>query len=195
MQPCSYWGSIKSMCGIVGQVGVDSSADKIRATLESQLATLAHRGPDGHGVFVDPKFGFGHARLSIIDLAAGGQPMMYGGGRYTITYNGEIYNYKELKKELLEKGMTFNTNSDTEVILAGYAAWGEDVFTKLNGMFALAIFDKHQDKLILARDPYGKNHFFIYKKLKSYISPRNSKPFTKLKEASLRLIPILCLII
>jgi asparagine synthase (glutamine-hydrolysing) len=177
------------MCGIVGQVGVDSSEDKKRATLQAQLATLAHRGPDGQGVLVDPKFGFGHARLSIIDLATGAQPMTYADGRYTITYNGEIYNYLELKKELLEKGMSFATQSDTEVILAGFAAWGEDIFTKLNGMFALAIYDKLQDKLMLARDPYGQKPLFYLQRGQQLHFASELKAFQKIDTLSVELDP------
>jgi asparagine synthase (glutamine-hydrolysing) len=177
------------MCGIVGQVGVDASEDKKRSTLLTQLQALAHRGPDGHGVLVDPRFGFGHARLAIIDLQSGAQPMTYARGRYTITFNGEIYNYVELKKELSERGMTFSTTSDTEVILAGYAAWGEDLFPKLNGMFSLAIFDKENDKLVLARDPYGQKPLYYFQKGRELHFASELSAFKNLESISLEVDP------
>lgn len=119
---------------------------------------MTHRGPDAAGLWVsaDHRVGFGHRRLSIIDLSPDGiQPMSYANGRFQIIFNGEIYNYKQLQKELASKGHSFKTNSDTEVILALYADLGAQAFPKLRGMFALAIWDDLKKELILARDPMG----------------------------------------
>ena len=142
------------MCGIVGETSFqtdDLSEDWTR--IGCQL--MAHRGPDGEGVVSFPGAVLGHRRLSIIDLATGDQPLSYGDGRYWITYNGEIYNYRELRDELYGMGYVFRTNSDTEVILAAYAAWGTACLNRLNGIFAFAIWDTQQRTLLLARDHLG----------------------------------------
>src|SRR5204862_4144276 len=109
------------------------------------------------GVWSDGLCGLAHARLSIIDLSpAGHQPMASADGRVWISFNGEIYNFVELRKELEAKGYVFRSRSDTEVIIYGYCAWGEQVFSRLRGMFAIALWDKAARKLILARDRFGK---------------------------------------
>ena len=121
-------------------------------------AIMKHGGPDDHGIFTDSDnhLALGHRRLSLIDLSAcGHQPMSYANGRYQLTFNGEIYNYRELKEELKGLGSCFKTNSDTEVILAAFAAWGTGSFDKLNGMFALALWDHSISTLYLARDASG----------------------------------------
>ncbi|TND02406.1 MAG: asparagine synthase [Bacteroidetes bacterium] len=115
---------------------------------------LAHRGPDDEGLYEEPGLALGHRRLSIIDLsAAGHQPMHFDNGRYTIVYNGELYNYRELRDELKE--ISFRTNSDTEVILAAYAKWGRDCLKRFNGMWGMAIWDKQKQTLFIARDRLG----------------------------------------
>jgi len=139
------------MCGILGAFG---AALPERETFQKALNTLARRGPDGEGIFATPTCLLGHRRLAIIDLATGAQPMTSFDGRFTITFNGEIYNYRELKKEL-EGGYPFSTNSDTEVILAGYRAWGRGILDRLEGMFAFAILDTEKQELFCARDPFG----------------------------------------
>ena len=119
---------------------------------------MKHGGPDDEGMYADDSqhLVLGHRRLSLIDLSASGhQPMAYMDGRYVITFNGEIYNYLEIKEVLIKEGFSFHTGSDTEVILAAFAAWGTRSFEKLNGMFAFAIWDKQESKLYLARDPSG----------------------------------------
>ena len=119
---------------------------------------MKHGGPDDEGVYTDEKHHLvlGHRRLSLIDLSQSGhQPMSYGEGRYVISFNGEIYNYKNLRATLIKEGFSFKTESDTEVILAAFAAWGTASFEKLNGMFAFALWDKSEGKLFLARDPSG----------------------------------------
>jgi asparagine synthase (glutamine-hydrolysing) len=119
---------------------------------------MQHGGPDDEGVFCDEEhhLALGHRRLSLIDLSAcGHQPMSYAEGRFQVTYNGEIYNYRELKEELKGLGSCFKTNSDTEVILAAFAKWGAESFNKLNGMFAFALWDSEKGQLYLVRDPSG----------------------------------------
>jgi asparagine synthase (glutamine-hydrolysing) len=138
------------VCGIVGLVGeVD------RALLERITDTLAHRGPDGRGVVVGDGWGFGHRRLSIIDLAGGAQPMASLDEAHTITFNGEIYNYVELRAQLVRLGHAFRTASDTEVLLAAYREWGDDLVAHLDGMFAFAIWDEPRRRLFVARDHVG----------------------------------------
>ena len=144
------------MCGIFGFI-----ADRPRAAAQSSvdldtgLTRIRHRGPDGTGKWVSPngQVGFGHVRLSIIDLEAGAQPMHSDDGRFSIIYNGEIYNYIELRAELGED--QFRTHSDTEVVLRAYQRWGADCVNRFRGMFAIAIWDAAEQKLFLARDRFG----------------------------------------
>jgi asparagine synthase (glutamine-hydrolysing) len=150
------------MCGIVGQVGGVDSAEQAEATIRAQLARLRHRGPDDSGCVVDPRFAFGHARLEIIDPAGGRQPFASADGAIVITFNGEIYNYPELRDELARCGHAFRTASDTEVLLTGYRQWGRDVVSRLDGMFAFAIYDRRSDELFCARDPFGQKPFFYW---------------------------------
>jgi asparagine synthase (glutamine-hydrolysing) len=126
-----------------------------RALLKRMTDVLAHRGPDGEGFHVDGPVGLGHRRLSIIDLSTGGQPMSSADGSAWITYNGEIYNYRELRQELAALGCEFHTTSDTEVILAAYQAWDVRSLERLRGMFAFAIWDERQRRLFIARDRVG----------------------------------------
>ena len=118
--------------------------------------TQFHRGPDGFGLWDQPGLGFGHRRLSIIDLAAGHQPMLTRDGAIGVTFNGEIYNYRDLKKQLEGFGHQFQTHSDTEVILHGWRQWGTDCVTHFRGMFAFALYDVARETLFMARDPMGK---------------------------------------
>jgi len=157
-QKCSEhdW-AVNTMCGIAGIRGF---RDRVRITLqiEKMKEALKHRGPDGEGSYIaeDKALGLGHRRLSIIDLTRqAAQPMISSDGRYVITYNGEIYNYKELKEKCIEKGSIFKSQSDTEVILEVYRHWGEKCFTLFSGMWALALYDTEEEKLILSRDPFG----------------------------------------
>src|SRR5262245_33691016 len=115
---------LRAMCGIVGYVATRVEPGLDAGYLARACETLRHRGPDGEGVWVDGAVGLGHRRLSIIDLTTGTQPMSYAGGRYWITFNGEIYNYRELRQTLAGRGHEFRTTSDTEVILAAFAEWG-----------------------------------------------------------------------
>lgn len=142
------------MCGIAGIVGKCAS----EVHLGPMVGALARRGPDDHGVWLDPHGGaaLGHTRLSIIDLsAAGHQPMTHGEGRFWITFNGEIYNYREVRQELESRGRRFTTHTDTEVIVAGWEQWGVEVLPRLRGMFAFALWDRRERSLALVRDRLG----------------------------------------
>ncbi len=150
------------MCGIVGYVGPEPTADLDTEFLRRACRAMRHRGPDGEGVWSGDTVGLGHRRLSIIDLEGGAQPMSYAGGRYWITFNGEIYNYRELRAELATLGHTFRTTSDTEVILAAYAQWGMEAPEHLRGIFALAIWDAGERRLFLARDHLGVKPLLYY---------------------------------
>jgi len=150
------------MCGIVGQVGGSDPLELVEAVLQRQLALLHHRGPDDTGYVVEPGFALGHARLSIIDPELGHQPLSSADESVIITFNGEIYNYVELRDELLRAGHAFRTTSDTEVLVAGYRHWGVDVLDRIEGMFAFALWDRRTRTLFCARDPYGQKPFFYH---------------------------------
>lgn len=143
------------MCGICGQVKIASDEPVDQATIHRMSQTIFHRGPDDQGYFFDRSLGFGFRRLSIIDLAGGHQPMADAEQSIWIIFNGEIYNYKELRAELEGRGHKFRTSSDTEVIIHGYKQWGTEVFNHLNGMFGLAIWDVKRKRLVVARDAMG----------------------------------------
>jgi asparagine synthase (glutamine-hydrolysing) len=143
------------MCGICGQFNFGSQAPVPRRDIEAMTRAITHRGPDDEGYFVSGPVGLGFRRLSIIDLAGGHQPMADQDESVWIIFNGEIYNFKELRQELQGHGHVFRTNSDTEVIIHGYKQWGDEVLNCLNGMFGLAIWDARQQRLVLARDAFG----------------------------------------
>jgi len=150
------------MCGVLGLV---SNTHTSKDLVVSMTDTLAHRGPDGAGYYLDSKgskyIGLGHRRLSIIDIGDGGhQPMEV--NDLVITYNGEVYNYKEIKQELQQLGHSFKSNSDTEVILASYIEWGSACLAKFRGMFAFCIYDKRKQELLLVRDRLGVKPLFLY---------------------------------
>lgn len=148
------------MCGIVGFVHSENSRPADRDTLLKMRARLAHRGPDGYGEYVTHGAALGHTRLSVIDIALSAQPMPNEDGSVWVTFNGEIYNYKELRESLIDAGHTFRTAGDTEVLVHGYEEWGTELPTKLNGMFAFAILDKQRNQTILARDHFGIKPLF-----------------------------------
>jgi asparagine synthase (glutamine-hydrolysing) len=143
------------MCGICGQYNFGNSEPVARRDIEAMTRTLVHRGPDDEGCYIAGPIGFGFRRLSIIDLGGGHQPMSDDDESVWVIFNGEIYNFRELRHELEGFGHTFRTNSDTEVIVHGYMQWGDEVLNRLNGMFGLAIWDVRQRRLVLARDPFG----------------------------------------
>jgi asparagine synthase (glutamine-hydrolysing) len=143
------------MCGICGQFNFGNPAPVQRRNIEAMTKTLIHRGPDDEGYYVTGPLGFGFRRLSIIDLGGGHQPMSDEEESVWVIFNGEIYNFLELRRELEGYGHVFRTKSDTEVIVHGYKQWGDEVLNRLNGMFGLAIWDARQKRLVLARDPFG----------------------------------------
>lgn len=169
------------MCGINIIIGLQES-QVAKTTIAKMNAAMAHRGPDNDGIFVDGTVAFGHRRLSIIDLsAAGNQPMSGCQGRYQIVYNGEFYNYKEVKNKLLaiENPYPFQFGSDTEVILAAYHAWGVNCLQHINGMFAFAIYDAVKKEVFIARDRMGikplyycqtENHLILSSEIRSMLA-------------------------
>lgn len=160
------------MCGIVGFV---SSEKKKKEIIEKMADRIKHRGPDGVGYYTDKKIALGHRRLSIIDIKGGKQPMYNEDKKLVIIFNGEIYNYQELKKELSHH--TFKTNSDTEVLIHGYEEWGTKLLSKLRGMFAFAIWDKEKETLFCARDPFGIKPFYYYQKEDTFLFGSEIKSF------------------
>ncbi len=148
------------MCGIAGIFCADRERVLDAALVGRMNDTMRHRGPDGDGVRVKPGYALAHRRLSIVDLSGGAQPMGDASGRYWVTFNGEIYNFPELKRELEDRGHVFRTRSDTEVLLYGYREWGEDLPKRLRGMFAFAIVDEREHTLFAARDRIGKKPFY-----------------------------------
>jgi asparagine synthase (glutamine-hydrolysing) len=143
------------MCGICGKLNLDRGEFVDRALLERMTKAIEHRGPDGGGLHIAGNVGLGHRRLSIIDLSTGDQPMCNEDGCVWVVFNGEIYNFAELRVELQGRGHQFKSRSDTEVIVHGYEEWGPDVVTRLRGMFAFAAWDARQETLLLARDRVG----------------------------------------
>jgi asparagine synthase (glutamine-hydrolysing) len=143
------------MCGICGQYNFGTQAPVQRREIEAMARSITHRGPDDEGYYISGPLGFGFRRLSIIDLSGGHQPMSDREELVWVIFNGEIYNFPELRRELEGHGHVFRTNSDTEVIIHGYKQWGDEVLNRLNGMFGLAIWDVLKKRLVLARDAFG----------------------------------------
>jgi asparagine synthase (glutamine-hydrolysing) len=150
------------MCGISGIYNFKTPEPVSSALLKAMTDTMTHRGPDDDGYYISGTIGLGHRRLSIIDLAGGHQPMTNEDGTVWIVFNGEIYNFEELEKELIQKGHSFKTRSDTEAIVHLYEEYGEHCFQHLRGMFAIALWDEKQRKLLLARDRIGKKPLFYF---------------------------------
>jgi asparagine synthase (glutamine-hydrolysing) len=150
------------MCGIYGifHYGDKQAVDVVR--LQKSNDSMLHRGPDGGSTFVDSNVGFGHRRLSIIDIEGGAQPMLTPDQRFTVVFNGEIYNFLELRAQLIEQGHQFLTHSDTEVVLKLFSLEGLASFKKLRGMFAIAVWDKQERQLTLSRDRIGIKPFYIF---------------------------------
>lgn len=153
------------MCRIAGIVSRKFPLEEIQHTVAAMCTTMRHGGPDDEGIFTFSEhcLVLGNRRLAIIDLdASGHQPMQYAAGRFTVTYNGEMYNYRELKAELLALGYHFSSSCDTEVILASFAAWGTAAFARFNGMFAFGLFDRETADLYLVRDSMGIKPLYYY---------------------------------
>jgi len=151
------------MCGISGILSFDGKYNKEDILKMNKI--LSHRGPDDEGTYFDDFIGLGHRRLSIIDLSkAGHQPMPDDSKRYWIVFNGEVYNYLEIREELIKDGFKFHSNTDTEVVLKSYIKWGKDCLKKFNGMWAFAIWDGEKKELFCARDRFGVKPFYYYHK-------------------------------
>jgi asparagine synthase (glutamine-hydrolysing) len=147
------------MCGIAGYVGYDRAAGG--PALHRMAAAEAHRGPDGEGFAAGERWGLGHRRLAVIDRAGGAQPRWSADGRYVLAYNGEVYNYRELRDELSSLGCSFTTRGDTEVVLAAWTRWGRGAFDRFDGMFALAVADTVTGEVVLARDQFGIKPLYL----------------------------------
>jgi asparagine synthase (glutamine-hydrolysing) len=158
------------MCGIAGFISLNQPIDHNRSHIERALKTLHKRGPDAHGIYRKSKVELGHTRLSIIDTSSdANQPMTDESGRYTLVFNGEIYNFKELKENLKKRGVNFKTESDTEVLLYGFIHEGKSFLQKLNGFFACCFYDSIKDTSILARDRFGIKPFYYYHNSNKFI--------------------------
>lgn len=160
------------MCGFVGFI--DNNKKK-KMIIKKMAERINHRGPDGEGYYIDENIALGHRRLSIIDLSTGNQPMYNEDKSLIVVFNGEIYNYQELKKEL--KNHEFQTNSDTEVLLHGYEEWGIELLQKLRGMFSFVLWDKNEKKLFGARDHFGIKPFYFYQKDQTLLFGSEIKTF------------------
>ncbi len=172
------------MCGILGAIG-NMAARVTEADFLDALDLIRHRGPDGGAVWGAPGVRLGHRRLAIIDLVQrADQPMLQGG--LAIVFNGEIYNFRELRTQLAALGHTFTTNSDTEVLLQAWRRWGPDCLTRLEGMFAFALWDGAQEKLYLARDRYGEKPLFVHKGTEGIAFASEMPPLIRLAGGSLR---------
>jgi asparagine synthase (glutamine-hydrolysing) len=151
------------MCGIAGFFSLNDRSLPVgaRETVGAQIACLRYRGPDAYGSYLGPGVALGHARLSIIDTSsAANQPMFDATGKVCVVFNGEIYNFQEIRNELEARGVRFKTTSDTEVLVEGYRVWGLDIVHRLRGMFAIALFDEAQDRLVFFRDRIGKKPLY-----------------------------------
>ncbi len=158
------------MCGVAG-IFAASPLEEAGELLGRMQAALAHRGPDGRGTWSSDNAALAHVRLAILDVEGGRQPMVSDDGRYVLSYNGEIYNFRELRSVLEGLGHVFRTSSDTEVLLKGWSQWGEGVLEKLNGMFAFALWDQRERRGILVRDPLGiKPFFYLHDGLRLYFA-------------------------
>ena len=168
------------MCRIVGRVSKETEND---FDLKSMLHSVVHGGPDDEGTYFDDRVTLGHRRLSIIDLSkAGHQPMVSSSKEVVISFNGEIYNYLELKKELEQEGFTFQTKTDTEVIICAYQKWGTDSFNKLEGIFAFALLDKVNDSFFLVRDHLGVKPLYYFINDQELIFSSEVRAFKALKK-------------
>ena len=148
------------MCGIAGIINISSPPQK--PLMEKMCGIMKHRGPDGEGYYAEGAVALGHRRLSIIDLEGGKQPLSNEDGTVWITYNGEIYNFPDIRKELIEKGHRFKTKSDTDTIVHAYEEYGVQCLEKLRGMFAFGIWDDKKKRLFLARDRLGKKPLYYF---------------------------------
>ena len=165
------------MCGIVGFTTPGQDPAAAKQIVQGMADLIRHRGPDGEGCYADGTAALGHRRLSVIDLAGGGQPMLNEDGTLVVVFNGEIYNYKTLHARLQQRGHTFATDSDTEVLLHGYEEWGRGLPCRLRGMFAFAVWDRTRGTLFCARDLFGIKPLCYYKKGETLLFASEIKAF------------------
>ena len=166
------------MCGVTGVIDLNDEGIS-PSLLQSMTDAISHRGPDGEGHWIEANVGLGHRRLSILDLGpAGHQPMLSADERFVLSYNGEIYNFRELRSTLHSLGYRFRSSSDSEVVLNAFAEWGTDAFLKFNGMFALAIWDRKERKLVLGRDRYGVKPLYYGMQSKRFYFASEQKAIT-----------------
>ena len=181
------------MCGFVGFTNYINDDGLV---LGSMMDTIVHRGPDAEGKYIDDDIALGFRRLSIIDLEGGNQPMLNEDQSKILVFNGEIYNYKLLREELIENGHTFSTNADSEVVLHGFEQWGADVVKRLRGMFAFVIFNKDDRSIFGARDMFGIKPFYYTTSENSFIFASEIKAFlphpSLRKNLTKRLLRIIC---
>jgi asparagine synthase (glutamine-hydrolysing) len=177
------------MCGIAGFFGFNESIDKKTTTLKKMLTRIKHRGPDESGIYLCDSIGIGSVRLSIIDLNTGTMPLSNTDKSLWIVFNGEIFNYIELREELLEKGYKFGTNSDTEVIVHLYQEFGAECIKKLNGQFAIAIWNKNKQELFLARDRVGIRPLFYSSVNNSFVFASEIKSLIEYPGINLKISP------
>ena len=174
------------MCGISGVIGLENQ--KINSSIINKMIDkIKYRGPDDDGLYVSDNIGLGFVRLSIIDLSeAGHQPMFDASNRYVIIHNGEVYNFLELREELIEKGYSFKSKTDTEVILNSYIEWGEKCLDKFNGMWAFAIYDTMDNEIFFSRDRFGIKPFYYFQKKGYFIFASEIRPIlSAIKELGL----------
>lgn len=177
------------MCGVAGILTLDGRPVASRV-LRAMTDAIAHRGPDGEGHWIDGPIGLGHRRLAIIDLSpTGEQPMQTADGRFVVSYNGEIYNFRELRAELEAQGHRFRSRSDTEVLLQAIAAWGLEALRRFNGMFAFALWDRRERRLTLARDRYGIKPLYYWLSGDQLLFASESKAFLAAPGFSAQLDP------
>src|SRR5574344_1022555 len=164
------------MCGITGFVDKIKKDEKNKI-IKKMANRIIHRGPDSDGYYVDDNVALGFRRLAIIDLKSGNQPIYNEKKDLAVIFNGEIYNYQELREELIKKGHKFSTNTDTEVLVHGYEEYGTDLFIKLRGMFAFVIYDIKKEELVGVRDFFGIKPFYYYNDKNEFIFGSEIKSF------------------
>ncbi len=171
------------MCGMTGWVDYSRDLTREQTTIEGMTETMACRGPDGAGVWLQRDAALGHRRLAVIDLPGGAQPMAVStpSGDVAMVYTGEVYNFTELRRELVARGHNFETSSDTEVVLRGYLQWGELLVDRLYGMYAFAIWDSRERKLLMIRDRMGIKPLYFYRIPAVCCSARSPRRFSPIR--------------
>lgn len=178
------------MCGVFGLLNFQGSSSELNGLAQKMESSISHRGPDDHGVHFFANGFAGNVRLAIVDRSGGKQPIHSADGRYGIVYNGEVYNHLDLRRELLALGFNFQSESDTEVVLNAYIAWGIEAFSKIKGMFAFCIWDKDLDEVLLVRDPLGIKPLYLGKSGKSLYFCSEMRGITNLPNFSLKINPV-----